>query len=182
MIKLPTKPDFYGVIPERLARYCKSRDASSIRATWQTDEKSGLLFVATAYFLIRATASDAFLERYPVTAVDDYLGRHNRQHWERLMNAPVLAPLHVTNALIEADSTIARRFTCDDGKHIYIDTALLEIFGMDSASDAHYGWTFTSFRTGVPAPDGKHPLRLCKGENNVVGFVMPMCNVTEKVW
>lgn len=177
MLKVSTKPDFYGVIPERLARYCK--DTSSVRVAWQTDEQSGLLLVETAFCLLRVVSTPAFLERYPVS--DAYRAGKAHEHFARLMAAPVLAPLHITNVLLEADSTTARRFVTDDDKHIYVDTTLLEIVGIDTASDGR-DWTYEPVRLYYAAPDEKQPLRLSKGNNNVVGFIMPMVNVSEKVW
>ena len=177
MLKVSTRPDFYGVIPERLARYCK--DTSSVRVAWQTDATSGLLLVETAFCLLRVVSTPAFLERYPVS--DAYRAGKAHEHFTRLMAAPVIGPLHITNVLLEADSTTARRFVTDDGKLVYVDTTLLEIVGIDTASDGR-DWTYEPVRLYYAAPDEKQPLRLSKGNNNVVGFIMPMVNVSEKVW
>jgi len=171
--RLSRHADFYGVIPEALARYLKCE--TYIQPVWQTDEQSGLLLINTPRIVLRCVGSEALLARYPLrqdvrlTVLD---------HWQKLEASPVIERWHATNVLIEGDSFQARRFVSDNDKRLHLQTGILEIVGFDRGSCGLY-WHIDTVRLHENA-DAVPPVRLSKSGNAVVYF-MPSV-IEEKVW
>lgn len=160
--RLSHHADFYGVIPEALARYLKNEAA--VHPVWQTDASSGLLLIDTPRLVLRCVGSEALLARYPLRQ-DMRLSALD--HWQRLEAAPVIERWRATNILIEGDGFLARRFVNDNGKQIHLHTGMLAIVGFVCASDSRY-WQIDTVRL---SEEQKTPVRLSRAGNAVAYFL-----------
>ncbi|MDQ6660199.1 MAG: hypothetical protein M3Z24_04450, partial [Chloroflexota bacterium] len=97
-----------------------------------SDEEPDVVLIKTAYLILRTIRFEAMTVRYALSDAS-YDISHLRQGWQMFEGLPTLAPLHVTNKLLEAtDGLLARKLVTEDGKAVYIAKTLLDVYGSTS--------------------------------------------------
>ena len=176
MIPTATKhPDMFGIVPTALLSALKGTDAQVV---WFT-EKAGVALVSTPFLLLRATAIEALCARHPPTSAP-HVVETMQARFQRLEAGRVVGRLRVTTALLEGDSTLARKCLVEQGEPVYLSATLLPIFGIERAADATR-WQLDLIEVDTDAPTQRRPVRLSRA-GHTTGYLMPMQHLTERVW
>ena len=176
MIPTATKhPDMFGIVPATLLSALKGTDAQVV---WFFEE-AGVALVSTPFLLLRTIASEALRASHPFDATP-HATETTQVRFQHLEAGCVVGRLRVTTALLEGDSTLARKCLVEQGEPVYLSATLLPIFGIERAADATR-WQLDLIEVDTDAPTQRRPVRFSRA-GHTTGYLMPMQHLIERVW